>query len=121
MHSAGLSAFRLTGLRWRHDADDQMIVRISRRGTVTFAFKQRSSNPELWRAYHAEKVIEMVIQVWMGEEFTRKGESQRPDFWAGHLAAVNRLQVRLVQQMWRKLEPYIYQGRSWQPRQEEMV
>jgi len=35
MHSAGLSAFRLTGLRWRHDADDQMIVRISRRGTVT--------------------------------------------------------------------------------------
>lgn len=57
---------------------------------ASFAFKQRSSNPELWRAYHAEKVIEMVIQVWMGEEFTRKGESQRPDFWAGHLAAINR-------------------------------
>jgi hypothetical protein len=72
-----------------------------------FAFKQRSSNPELWRSYHAEKVIEMVVQVWMGEEFTRKGESQRPDFWAGHLATMNRLEVQIVQQMWKKIEPYI--------------
>jgi len=196
-------------LEWRHDADDQMIVRISQRGSVTgnrlgrtsvtagaaniwariqvevrvipnpeeksrgsgfprllltgrdedpatgliregdgeqpalwqettdfvnnvwwlnlqswdarFAFKQRSSNAELWRTYHAEKVIEMVMQVWMGEEFTRKGESQRPDFWAGHLAAMNRLQVRIVQQMWRKLEPYISQGRKWEPDHGEMV
>lgn len=196
---------RSTGvmLEWRHDADDQMIVRISRRGVVTanrlgrtsvtagagsvwaripvevhiipnpeeqrrgsgfprllltgrdedpatgmiregdpespalwqettdfvnnvwwlnlqssdarFAFKQRSSNPGLWRTYHAEKVIEMVVQVWMGEEFTRKGESQRPDFWAGHLAAMNRLEVRIVQQMWRELEPYIHHGRRWEP------
>lgn len=194
-------------LEWRHDADDQMIVRISRRGMVTgnrlgrtsvtagagnvwaripvevhvipnpeerkrgsgfprllltdrdedpatgqirqgdpeqpalwqettdfvnnvwwlnlqssdasFAFKQRSFNPELWRAYHTEKVIEMVVQVWMGEEFTRKGESQRPDYWAGHLAAMNRLQVRIVQQMWKKLEPYIQQGRKWQPEEEK--
>jgi hypothetical protein len=86
-----------------------------------FAFKQRSSTPELWRAYHAEKVIEMVVQVWMGEEFTRKGESQRPDFWAGHLAAMNRLQVRIVQQMWKKLEPYIHQGRRWEPDLGEMA
>jgi hypothetical protein len=28
-----------------------------------FAFKQRSSNSELWRTYHAEKVIEMVVYV----------------------------------------------------------
>lgn len=196
---------RSTGvlLEWRHDADDQMIVRISRTGVVTgnrlgrtsvmagagnvwaripvevhvipnpeerkhgsgfprllltgrdedpasgmiregdpespalwqeasdfvnnvwwlnlqspdakFAFKQRGSSPELWRTYHGERVVEMVVQVWMGEEFTRKGESQRPDFWAGHLAAMNRLQVRIVQQMWKELEPYIHQGRRWEP------
>jgi hypothetical protein len=50
----------------------------------------------------------------MGEEFTRKGEGQRPDFWAGHLAAMNRLQVRIVHQMWKELEPYIHQGRKWE-------
>ena len=90
---------------------------------ASFAFKQRSSNPELWRAYRAEKVIEMVIQVWMGgRRLTRKGESQRPDFVGqGILLQLIALQVRLVQQMWRKLEPYIYQGRSWQPGQEEMA
>ncbi len=86
---------------------------------ASFAFKKRTAIPELWRAYHAEKVTEMVVQVWMGEEFTRKGESQRPDFWAGHLAAINRLQVRIVPQMWKKLEPYIQQGRRWQPEDEK--
>lgn len=52
----------------------------------------------------------MVVQVWMTEEFTRKGEQQRPEFWAAHLAAMDRHRVRLVQEMWRRLEPYVLSG-----------
>lgn len=74
---------------------------------AAFAFRQRSGNQALWRTYHAEKLIEMVVQVWMTEEFTCKGESQRPEFWAAHLGAVDRHRVRIVQQMWKRLESYV--------------
>ena len=77
---------------------------------AAFAFRRRASDPTLWRTYHAEKVIDMVVQVWMTEEFTRKGEQQRPDFWAAHLAAMDRHRVRLVQEMWQRLEPYVLSG-----------
>lgn len=79
---------------------------------AAFAFRQRASDPVLWRTYHAERVIDMVVQVWMGEEFTRKGESQRPEFWAAHLAALDRHRVRIAQEMWKKLEPYVSAGAS---------
>lgn len=46
----------------------------------------------------------------MTEEFTRKGEQQRPDFWAAYLAAMDRHRVRLVQEMWPRLEPYVLRG-----------
>jgi hypothetical protein len=78
---------------------------------AAFAFRQRSNNSTLWRTYHAEKVIDMVVQVWMTEEFTRKGENQRPDVWAAHLAAMDRHRVRLVQQMWKRLEPYVSEAK----------
>jgi hypothetical protein len=74
---------------------------------AAFAFRRRNDNPTLWRTFHAEKVIAMVVQVWMTEEFTRKVESQRPEFWAAHLAAIDRHHVRIVQQMWKRLEPYV--------------
>ena len=77
---------------------------------AAFAFRRRGGEPTLWRTYHAEKVIDMVVQVWMTEEFTRKGEQQRPDFWAAHLAAMDRHRVRLVQEMWQRLEPYVLGG-----------
>lgn len=80
---------------------------------AAFAFRQRGSNMELWRTYHSERVIEMVVQVWMTEEFTRKGESQRPEVWAAHLAAMDRHRVRLVQEMWKRLEPHVTDGASW--------
>jgi hypothetical protein len=80
---------------------------------AAFIFHQRGMAPTLWRTYHAEKVIEMVIQVWMTDEFTRKGESERPDFWAAHLSATDRHRVRTVQQMWARLEPYISSGAAW--------
>jgi hypothetical protein len=77
---------------------------------AAFAFKRRGSEATLWRTYHAERVIDMVVQVWMSEEFTRKGESQRPEFWAAHLGALDRHRVRIGQQMWKRLEPYVSGG-----------
>jgi hypothetical protein len=77
---------------------------------AAFVFQQRGAQPALWRTFHAEKVIEMVVQVWMCEEFSRKGESQRPEFWAAHLAAMDRHRVRIVSQMWKQLEPYVASG-----------
>jgi hypothetical protein len=77
---------------------------------AAFAFRQRASNPALWRTYHAERVIDMVVQVWMTEEFTRKGETQRPEFWVSHLAAMDRHRVRLVHLMWKRLQPYVAGG-----------
>jgi hypothetical protein len=74
---------------------------------VAFAFHQRTENAIIWRGYHAERVIDMVVQVWMNEDFTKKGESQRPDYWAAHLGAWDRQRVRIAQQMWKFLETYI--------------
>lgn len=81
---------------------------------AAFSFRQRGVGPALWRTYHAEKVMEMVVQVWMTEEFTRKGESQRPEFWASHHAAMDRHRVRIVQEMWKRLEPYVTSGAGWE-------
>ncbi len=77
---------------------------------AAFAFRQRGTNTLLWRTYHAERMIDMAVQVWMTEEFTRKGENQRAEFWAAHLAALDRHQVRINQQMWKRLEPYVSMG-----------
>jgi hypothetical protein len=77
---------------------------------AAFNFRARTLNPILWRSFHAGKLVEMVVQVWMTEEFTRKGEQQRPEFWATHLLAMDRHRVRIVQQMWKRLEPYVTDG-----------
>lgn len=81
---------------------------------AAFAFFQRGTNTALWRMYHSEKVTEMVVQVWMTEEFTRKGERQRQEFWGAHLNAMDRHRVGIVQEMWKGLEPYITNGTSWE-------
>jgi hypothetical protein len=77
---------------------------------AAFVFQQRGAQPALWRTFHADKIIEMVVQVWMTEEFSRKGENQRPEFWASHLAAMDRHRVRIVGQMWKQLESYVASG-----------
>ena len=74
---------------------------------AAFAFHQRGENLVVWRAYHSERVIDMVAQVWMSEEFTRKGDAQREEYWAAHLGAWDRQRVSVSQQMWRRLEPYV--------------
>lgn len=85
---------------------------------AAYIFRRIGDNASLWRAFHAEKVVEMVVQVWMTDEFTRKGESERPEFWGAHRSATDRHRVRIVQQMWSRLEPYISSGAPGQEEQE---
>jgi hypothetical protein len=77
---------------------------------AAFVFQQRGAQPTLWRTYHSEKLMDMVVQVWMTDEFSRQGDSQRPEFWAAHQAALDRHRVRTVGQMWKKLESYVASG-----------
>jgi len=66
----------------------------------------------LWRSFHAQKVVEMVIQVHMQEEFTRLGEAERRDIWVSHKLALERYQIRLSEPMWQILETYVLTGRG---------
>lgn len=77
---------------------------------AAFLFRQRHERPDLWRAFHAQKVIEMVVQVHMQEEFTKLGEQERRDIWVSHKAALERYQVQFAEPMWRKLEDYVRDG-----------
>jgi hypothetical protein len=88
---------------------------------AAFVFRQRSAQATLWRTYHAEKLMEMVVHVWMTDEFSRKGESQRPEFWAAHQAAMDRHRVRTVGQMWKRLESYVASGAISDEDREEQV
>jgi hypothetical protein len=77
---------------------------------AAFLFKQRGETPSLWRSFHAQKVVEMVMQVHMQEEFTKLGESERKDLWASHKAALERYQIQLSEQMWQALQNYVLTG-----------
>lgn len=79
---------------------------------AAFVFKERTDNPMLWRSFHAQKVVEMVIQVHMQEEFTRLGEAERRDIWVSHKLALERYQIRLSEPMWQILETYVLTGRG---------
>jgi hypothetical protein len=73
-----------------------------------FAFSQRQDDIKLWRAYHAQKVVEMVIQVHMREEFD--AESEKPDYWNRHKYMLEVKEVQLKQAMWDKLQGYVLGG-----------
>lgn len=75
-----------------------------------FAFGERQDNPGLWRDFHAQIVMEMVVQVYMMTEFTKRGENEQEQLWASHQNALDRHRVRIVQQMWEQLEPYVHDG-----------
>jgi hypothetical protein len=79
---------------------------------AAFFFNQRAENSAEWRAFHAQKVIEMVVQVHMKEEFDARGDDERPDLWNRHKAQLELFQVQLMQAMWEKLDPYIRTGAS---------
>ncbi len=75
-----------------------------------FAFSQRQEDIKLWRAFHAQKIVEMVIQVHMREEFDAKGEAEHPDLWIRHKAVLELKEVQLKQAMWEKLKSYVLSG-----------
>lgn len=77
---------------------------------AAFFFKQRTGDITVWRAFHAQKVVEMVIQVHMKEEYDAKGDAERPDLWNRHKAVLESFQVLLTQAMWNKLQQYVLTG-----------
>jgi hypothetical protein len=79
---------------------------------AAFFFQQRTSYPQVWRSFHAQKLVEMVGQVRMREEVTPAGRDERPEVWAGHKAMLDAFQVELMAQMWQELQPYILTGQG---------
>jgi hypothetical protein len=77
---------------------------------AAFAFQRRADDPLLWRQFHVQKVMEMVTQVLMQEEFTRRGDDERQGYWSDHKLALDRHQVHTVQRMWDALQPYVVEG-----------
>ncbi len=77
---------------------------------ASFAFRQRAEDSTLWRHFHVQKVMDMVTQVLMQDEFTRKGDDERQGYWAEHKLALDRHQVHTVQQMWSELQDYVIAG-----------
>ena len=77
---------------------------------AAFFFKQRTEDLRLWRSFHAQKVVDMVIQVHMKEEFDSKGDAERPDLWNRHKAVLETWQVLITQAMWDKLQTYVLTG-----------
>jgi hypothetical protein len=75
-----------------------------------FAFSQRDEQAQMWRLFHAQKVVEMVTQVFMRQEYTSRCEGEPPSTWAEHKAALERFQIQLVPQMWEKLRQYVLTG-----------
>jgi hypothetical protein len=58
---------------------------------AAFAFAQREGHPEVWRSFHAHITVEMVIQVLMLQEYTKRTEGEQPSLWAEHRAALDRV------------------------------
>lgn len=77
---------------------------------AAFFFNQRKEDLKAWRGYHAQKVVEMVIQVHMKEAFDARGDAERPDLWNRHKAVLESYQVQLTQAMWEKLQGYVLTG-----------
>lgn len=75
-----------------------------------YHFSQRSERPEMWRSYHAQRVVEMVQQVHMKAEYTQQDLGERADFWAGHKAALERIETQIAQPMWEMLRSYVSSG-----------
>jgi hypothetical protein len=78
---------------------------------AAFAFEKKPSDPIFWRMFHAQQVVEMVIQVHMQQEFTSRGEDEKPDLWLIHKQAWDINQVSLKQAMWKELKQYVDTGR----------
>lgn len=78
---------------------------------AAFAFEKKSDDSRFWRMFHAQEVVEMVVQVHMQQEFTVRGEDEKPDLWLIHKQALERNQIGLKQAMWDELKQYVDTGR----------
>jgi hypothetical protein len=74
------------------------------------AFNRRNDNPQAWRLYHAQKVVEMVIHVHMKNEYTSRAEGEVPGLWNDHWSTFSRLQKTYIPMMWEKLNGYLLTG-----------
>lgn len=79
---------------------------------AAFFVQQRPVTPQMWRGFHAQKLVEMVGQVEMRDEITRDGREERPEVWARHKGMLDDFQAELMAQMWRALQPYILTGQG---------
>jgi hypothetical protein len=77
-----------------------------------FFSQQRTSNPQAWRGFHAQKLVEMVGQVRIREELNGQSREERPEVWARHKAMLEEFQIELMAQMWQALQPYILTGQG---------
>jgi hypothetical protein len=75
-----------------------------------FHFEQRHESPIIWRSYHAQKLVDMVNQVYMQEAYSRRPDGEREDLWAAHKAELERFEVQNAQQMWDDLRRYVADG-----------
>lgn len=74
------------------------------------AFNRRIDNPQAWRLYHAQKVVEMVVHVHMKNEYTSRAEGEVPGLWSDHWETFKRLQKQYIPMMWEKLNAYLLTG-----------
>lgn len=77
---------------------------------AAFAFERRPYDAKFWRMFHAQQTVDMVVQVYMQQEFTSKGIDERPDIWLIHKQAWERNQISLKQAMWEDLKHYVDTG-----------
>lgn len=77
---------------------------------AAFYFRQRIENIVMWRAFHCQKVVDMVIQVHMKEEYDAKGDAERPDLWSRHKLTLDTYEILYTQAMWNKLKDYVVTG-----------
>ncbi|MEM0466855.1 MAG: hypothetical protein QXX20_04580 [Candidatus Thermoplasmatota archaeon] len=67
---------------------------------------------EYWRMYHAEKLIDMVVQALMVNEFTQKDNGEEGKIWSDHKLVMDDFIKQTIQTMWEKIIEYIEKGAS---------
>ncbi len=77
-----------------------------------FHFERSRDDPTIWRSYHAQKVVEMVVQVHMSAAYSQNPTEERKDYWGTYKAAIEQFEVEQTQSMWEELGQYIETGKG---------
>lgn len=81
---------------------------------AAYAFSKRTEDPKFWRLFHAQQLVEMVIQVNMQQEYTARGDEEIRDLWLVHKQAKERHEINMKQAMWLELQKYVEEGADLQ-------